>query len=322
MFDSNSLWVGIDVSKSYVDVCVLGGDQPRTERYEQQAEDLEQMAASLAGKAVVRVVLEASGGYERVVVAHLQAAGLPVAVVNPRQARHYAKAVGLLAKTDRLDAQMLARLGRDLKTRVTPVIDSERQQLIDLVQRQQQLVRLRASERNRLQRAAGPECIDSCRRVIEALSDEVDRINAEIQRRIASNESWKQRERLLRSAPGVGPKTAATLLAQFPELGGLDAKRIASLAGLAPFACDSGRFRGQRRIAGGRKLVRQMLYMAARTAVVRDLGWRCFYQSMLARGKRPQLALIAVARKLLVALNAMARDQSVWEPHFLSEISS
>lgn len=322
MSDSNSLWVGIDISKDYVDVCVLEGDQPRTQRYEQQAEALEPMAASLAGKAVARVVLEASGGYERVVVAHLQAAGLPVAVVNPRQARHYAKAAGLLAKTDRLDAQMLAMLGRDLKTRLTPAIDCERQQLIDLVQRQQQLVRLRAMERNRLQRAVGQQCIDSCRRIIEALCDEVDLINAAIQAGIDSNESWKQRERLLRSAPGVGPKTAATLLAQLPELGVLDAKRIASLAGLAPFACDSGRFRGQRRIAGGRKLVRQMLYMAARTAVFRDLGWRCFYQDLLARGKRPQLALIAVARKLLVALNAMARDHSVWEPRLLPDVSS
>lgn len=322
MSDSNALWVGVDISKDWVDVCLLQGAEQQTQRVHRELQPLAKLAAVLKARQAQAVALEATGGYEQQVVEQFQAAGLAVAVVNPKRARDFAKAAGLLAKTDRVDAYALALLARQLEPRVTPPVDPLRQQLRQLVQRRQQLVRMRASERNRLRRSDDRTLVDSCARLIDALSLEIEWMEAGLRALVAQSETWLQWQTLLRSVPGVGAMTCWTLLAQLPELGSLDAKQIASLAGLAPFARDSGQFRGQRRIAGGRKLVRQMLYMAARTSVCRDVGWQRFYQRLLARGKRPQLALIVVARKLLVALNAMVRDQRPWQSRLLLETSS
>lgn len=317
MSDSNALWVGVDISKDWLDVCLLQGAEQRTQRVRREPQPLAKLAAELKARQAQSVALEATGGYEQLVVEQIQAAGLAVAVVNPKRARDFAKAAGLLAKSDRVDAYALALLARQLQPRVSPPLDPLRQQLRQLVQRRQQLVRMRASERNRLRRSADRSLIASCIRLMDALSLEIELIEGDLRALVEQSEPWRRLQTLLRSVPGVGATTCWTLLAQLPELGTLDAKQIASLAGLAPLARDSGQFRGQRRIAGGRKLVRQMLYMAARTSVYRDVGWQSFYQRLLARGKRPQLALIVVARKLLVALNAMVRDQRPWETRLL-----
>lgn len=320
MSDSNLIWVGVDVSKDFIDVCRLQGDRQKAKRVRREAKPLARLAASLKATPVQRVVLEASGGYEQLVVEQFQAAGLEVSLVNPKRVRDFAKAAGLLAKTDRVDAYALALFGRTLEPRLTPPLDQLRKRLRGLLDRQQQLVRARASERNRLRRG-DDSYAGSCGRMIDSLCEEIELIEVEIRSLIDASQDWTLRQMLLRSAPGVGAKVSWTLLAQLPELGSLDAKQIASLAGLAPFARDSGEYRGQRRIAGGRKLVRQMLYMAARTAVCRDLRWQSFYQGLLARGKRPQVALIAVARKLLVVLNAMVRDQRPWETRLFPDLS-
>jgi transposase len=312
MFDSNSVWVGVDVASRWIDVCLLEGEQQHSERIARQDKPLARWAAALKAKQVQQVVLEATGGYEQLVVEKLQAEGLAVSVVNPRRVRDFAKAAGLLAKTDQADAYALALFARRMQPRLTPSADPARLHLRLLVQRRQQLVRMRASERTRLRRNENPLYAASCGRIIELLADEIGSIEQQMSALVDNSPQLTLLQTWLRSVPGVGPNTSWTLLAQLPELGTLDAKRIASLAGLAPFARDSGQSRGQRRIAGGRKLVRQMLYMAARTAVRRDLRCESFYRSLLDRGKRPQVALIAVARKLLVTLNAIVRDQRPW----------
>ena len=310
--DSNSIRVGLDISNNWVDVCLLEGEGRQQWRVERDAESLAELTKQLLAKGVTQVVLEASGGLERLVVEVLHAAGIGCAVINPRRVRDFAKATGLLAKTDRLDAYVLALYGRQIEPPVRPPAEPQRRLLLDLLLRLQQLVKMRAGERNRLRRAQQKACEASCVRVIEWLSEEIELLESQIASLVQQCEAWQDREKLLRSAPGVGTKTVWSLLAQLPELGLLDNKPIASLAGLAPFARDSGQYRGQRRISGGRRLVRQMLYMAARTAIRCDLGWRSFYNRLLARGKPPKVALIAVARKLLVALNAMLRDQQPW----------
>lgn len=320
--DSNSMFVGLDISKSWVDVCVLRGEKRQLWQVERDAEALGELAVQLVEQGVETVVMEATGGLERLVVEVLEAAGIGSAVINPKRVRDFAKATGLLAKTDRLDAYVLALYARQIAPPVRPAAEPQRRLLSDLLLRRQQLVRLRAAERKRLGQAQQPACEQSCVRIIDALSEEIALIESLIASQVQQSEAWQRREKLLRSAPGVGPKTVWSLLAQLPELGSLDGKQIASLAGLAPFARDSGIYRGQRRITGGRKLVRQMLYMAARTAVRCDLGWRSSYDRLLARGKRPQVALIATARKLLVCLNAMARDHQPWHSHLSTEISS
>lgn len=321
MSDFISIWAGADIGKDFVDVCRCEGEQAQHQRIRRQSKALQKLAAWLQAQQVEGVVLEASGGYEQLVVEQLQAAGLAVAVVNPKRVRDFAKAAGLLAKTDRVDAYALALFGRRMRPRRTAPLGASHKQLRGLLRRQQQLVQLRAGERTRLGHDNNL-CADSCVRLIEALSQEIERIEAEIRSLIDRSEPFQLRQSVLLSAPGVGKTTSWTLLAQLPELGALDAKQIASLAGLAPFAHDSGRHRGQRRIRGGRKLVRQMLYMAARTAVRTDLGWRSFYEGLLARGKLKRVALTAVARRLLVVLNAMARDLRPWESSALSESSS
>lgn len=316
------MFVGLDISKSWVDVCVLEGEKRQQWRVARDAEALGELAAQLAAQGPARVVMEATGGLERLVVEVLHAAGVASAVINPKRVRDFAKATGLLAKTDRLDAYVLALFGRQIEPRMRPPAEPQRRLLLDLQLRRQQLVRLRSIERNRLKRAEQQACEDSCVRIIDLLGEEIELIESQIASQVQQSEVWQVLEKLLRSAPGVGAKTVWSLLAQLPELGSLDGKQIASLAGLAPFARDSGIYRGQRRITGGRRLVRQMLYMAARTAIRCDLGWRSFYDRLLARGKRPQVALIAVARKLLVTLNAMVRDHQPWESRLSTEISS
>jgi transposase len=322
MSDSTSVFVGVDVSKDWIDLCWLEGDRQKSQRISRQNVPLQRMAKKLKEQQVRQVVLEASGGYEQAVIEKLQSAGVPVSLVNPKRVRDFAKAAGLLAKTDRVDAYALALFARQMRPRLSPPVDPARRQLRQLVRRRQQLVRMRASERVRLRRQSA-DALDSAsyQRLIEFLSEQIESIEAMTRELVDSSTAWTALQRLLQSVPGVGSQTAWTLLAQLPELGSLDAKSIASLAGLAPFARDSGQHRGRRQIAGGRKLVRQMLYMAARTAACRDSHRRTFYQDLRDRSKPAQVALIAVARKLLVVLNAIVRDQRPWDPAFPTAVS-
>jgi transposase len=307
-------WVGIDVSKEWLDVVVLQ-EQVRAGQWRcgRSGDALAQLAAQLLAYRPQGVVLEASGGLEARVIAALAAAGLEVIRVNPKRARDFARAQGLLAKTDALDAYALALLGACLQPAARPWPEPERQRLQAWVARLQQLTEQRAAERTRLHQTEPPELRESLERVIDFLSQELTRLEREMSAWIEQSADWKAQEQLLRSAPGVGVKTARVLLAQLPELGRLNRRQIAALAGLAPYACDSGQWRGRRSIRGGRSAVRAALYLAAWTAIRTCPRLRAFYHGLVAHGKARQVAVIAVARKLLVALNEMNRSNQCWK---------
>ncbi len=265
---------------------------------------LERMRPSL-------VVLEASGGYERPVVAALAAARLPVAVVNPRQVRDFAKATGKLAKTDELDAQALAHFGEAVRPEVRPVPDEQAREFAALLARRRQVVGMLVAEGNRLE-TSSPRVRERLEAHIEFLKAELDELDADLDRVIRESSLWREKDELLRSVPGVGPKVSATLLADLPELGTLDNKKLAALVGVAPLNRDSGVLRGKRHVWGGRAAVRQMLYMAAVTAARCNPVFKEFYGRLTAAGKPKKVALTACMRKLLVVLNSMLRHRTRW----------
>jgi transposase len=312
--DSNAkCWAGIDVSKDWIDVVVLVEEEKVEQlRCERSAGALAGLAETLLPYRPQGVVLEATGGLEGAVIAALAGAGLPVMRMNPKRVRDFAGAHGLLAKTDALDANILALFGARMRPPLRAWPEAERQQLAAWVARQQQLTVERATERTRLKQASEPALRKSVERVIAFLGKEIARLDKQLAAWVAGSETWTEQEALLRTAPGVGPKTALRLLAQLPELGHVNRRQIAALVGLAPFACDSGKWRGRRSIRGGRAGVRAILYLATWTAVRADGTLRQFYLHLLAAGKPKQLALIAVARKLLLALNEMMRSNQPW----------
>ena len=257
------------------------------------------------------VVLEATGGFERCAVAALVTAGLPVVVVNPREVRDFAKSMGRLAKTDRLDAQVLADFAERVQPQLRPVVDSVTHELRALVTRRRQLVEMLTAERNRLV-LANKRIRPSLEAIIAALGRSLAEIDQELDQTIRSSPIWRAKDRLLQSTPGVGRVLSSTLLAQVPELGTLDRKAIAALVGVAPFNRDSGLFRGRRLVWGGRAPVRAVLYMSTLVAVRHNPVLKVFYARLRQAGKAPKLALTACMRKLLTMLNAMARDGLAW----------
>ena len=310
------MFVGIDVSKERLDVAVRGGVEKSFQVARSEAglgELVEQIAA--LGQPTELVVLEATGGLERDVVAALAAATLPVAVVNPRNVRDFARSLGKLAKTDSIDAGVLAHFAQAVKPAVQPLPDELSLQFEALLTRRQQLIQMLVSEKNRqgtllLQRSAKPgkRVLKSLSSHIEWLQKQIEALDEEIDDAIKNSPIWREKDDLLRSIKGVGPVTARILIAYLPELGRLNRKQVASLVGLAPFNHDSGRRHGKRAIWGGRAEVRSALYMAAVTAVRFNAELKAFYERLLTVGKPKKLALTAVMRKLLVKLNAMMRD--------------
>ena len=312
--DSTRIIVGIDVSKPYVDFFVLNSKANRSGRRPRRVRELIALAAELATLEPQLVVLEATGGLETAVWAALEAAGLTVAVVNPKRVRDFARSLGLLAKTDRLDARVLALFGERLRPAATRLPSRELRDLRELLRHLDALVGLRAQQRTRKWQLQGAAVLASAERVIASLSQEIALLEQQVEQALREQPAACQRATQLRTAPGIGPKTCWALLADLPELGQLSARQAAALAGLAPLARDSGQFRGRRRIAAGRPRVRKALYLAARAAVRCDPHLAAFRARLLAVGKPKQVALIAVARKLLVALNAMIRDDRSWIP--------
>jgi transposase len=312
--DSNAkCWVGIDVSQDWIDVVVLV-EENRVEQFrcERAPEALAGLAQKLLPYRPQGIVLEATGGLEGAVIAALASAGLAVMRMNPKRVRDFAGAQGMLAKTDALDAYVLALFGTRMRPPLRAWPEAERQQLAAWVAREQQLIVERATERTRLKQASEPALRKSVERVIAFLGKEIDRLEKQLTAWVAASETWKEQETLLRTAPGVGPKTALRLLAQLPELGTVNRRQIAALVGLAPFASDSGKWRGRRSIRGGRPGVRAILYLASWTAVRTAGMLQHFYRRLVAAGKPKQVALIAVARKLLLALNEMMRSRQPW----------
>ncbi len=312
----NAVMVGIDVASQHVDVVALEATLP-AERFSNDLEGHSALAEILARLPAALVVMEATGGYEAALACALQASGLRVVVINPRQSRDFARAMGRLAKTDRVDARVLAELAgtlfrrRDLQSFLRPPPDELQKQLAALVTRRRQLVAMLHSERQRL-RLALALVRPSLEAVIELLRKQLDDIDAQMIGHV--NSHYAAFDALLQSAGGIGPTAAASLIADLPELGRLNRRQIAALVGVAPYARDSGQQRGRRRIAGGRFELRRALYMATLTATRYNPAIRAFYERLLAAGKLKKIALIACMRKLLTILNAMARDRIAFDP--------
>lgn len=304
----STMFVGIDVSQRILDVAV-GVDGPSWQVSNDEA-GVTALVAALRRLAPAGIVLEATGGYETVAASTLVTAGLPVAVVNPRQVRDFGRALGQLAKTDRLDARLLARFAAMIRPRsYTPAPLPE---LTALVRRRQAVVAMRVSEQLRLAQATTAPIRESLTQHVPWLRAELGRLERAIAQGLRDAPVWRARVQLLRTAPGVGPVVAAVLAARLPELGTLTRQQVASLVGVAPLARDSGQWRGTRSIWGGRRDVRAALYMAAVTAIRRAGGLQTTYQRLRTAGKAPKLALIAVVRKLLTILNAMVKQDRLY----------
>jgi transposase len=313
----SSVVVGIDIAKARVDVAV-NTTPPLLERFANDAEGHAALIARLGPLAVELVVMEATGGYEAPLACALQAAGFVVAVVNPRQARDFAKAMGRLAKTDRIDADGLAELGRlllaraDLARYLKPLQSAEQQDLAAWVARRRQLVTMLGMERQRLQMARR-SVRPSIKALINAIEQQLDRVDHDMLQHVTSH--FAELDRLLRSTGGIGKVASATLIAELPELGRLTRRQIAALVGVAPLAWDSGQLRGRRRIQGGRFQLRRTLYMATLSAARHNPVIRAHYLHLVTTGKFKKVALVACMRKLLTILNAMAKTHTNFNPH-------
>jgi transposase len=308
------VYVGIDVAKSALDVAVDATGE--TWRTANTPEGISELAAQLRSRQPTLIVLEATGGFEATLAAQLAAAALPVAIVNPRQVRAFAKSLGQLAKTDRLDAQVLARFAAAVRPEPRALPDEAAQRLSALCARRCQLVEMLTAEQNRLSRAD-----EAVRAGIAAhirwLRQQLADVDRDVGTAVRETPIWRHKDDLLQSARGVGRVLSATLLAELPELGTLNRKQIAALVGVAPLNRDSGTFRGKRSTWGGRAQVRRPLYMAALVATRCNPTLRTFYGRLLATGKPKKLALTACMRKLLVILNAMIRDNRRWSSEML-----
>lgn len=312
----NSVVIGIDVAKAHVDVAAIGAVLTGT-RFANDSEGQTALAGVLAPLQPAVVLMEATGGYEAELACALQAAGLPVAIINPRQGREFARSMGQLAKTDRIDARVLAELAAvlarrdDLERYLRPLPDAQQQDLAALVARRRQLVTMLGAERQRLAHARAA-VRPSLEAIIRAIRHQLDLVEGEMAGHVARHHAGI--DQLLRSAGGIGPIASATLIADLPELGRLNRRQISALVGVAPFARDSGAMRGRRTVIGGRADVRRTLYMATLTATRYNPAIRDFYQRLVAAGKLPKVALVACMRKLLTILNAMVRTQQHFEP--------
>lgn len=305
-------YVGIDVAKAMLDVAI--GSDGEVVQVENSEGGIARLIEQLRERAPTLVVLEATGGYESLVAGALAGQGIAVAVVNPRQVRDFAKATGVLAKTDRIDARVLARFAEAVRPEPRPLPTEEAKELEEFLSRRRQIVDMLTMEKNRLSIAATERAKKSLTKHITWLEEALRRANDDIDTAVRNSPAWREREDLLRSVPGIGPVTARTMLAELPELGTLSRKKIAALVGVAPLNRDSGTIRGSRICWGGRASVRQVLYMAATSAVRCNPVIRGTYVALRARGKKHKVALVACMRKLLTILTAMVRDQRRWSP--------
>lgn len=311
-----SVVAGIDVAKAHVDVDVVGA-QFVSQRFDNEAEGHSAVAWALKASGVGLVVMEATGGYEASLACALQGAGLTVAVVNPKQPRKFAEAMGYLAKTDRIDARVLAEFGQTLARRpdltrfLRPMDDVDQHWLAALVTRRRQLVAMMTSERQRLQ-ITPKKLHPSLEAIIKAIKAQLDDVEGQMVRHV--EEHFNELDAILQSVTGIGPISSATLIAELPELGKLNRRQIASLVGVAPFAKESGMSKGRRRVQGGRFDIRRVLYMATLTAAFRNPVFKAYYKRLTVAGKLPKVALVACMRKLLTTLNAMVKAGSKWNP--------
>jgi transposase len=305
------VYVGIDVAKDRLDVHVRPSDEAFA--VTRDGKGLAELVERLQGLSPAMIVMEATGGFEVVVAAALGGAKLQLAVVNPRQIRDFARAMGRLAKTDALDAEVIALFAECVPIEPRALPDAEARQLSELVARRRQLIEMMTMERNRRRTLTNPRLLKSVDRLLATLQSELTNLDSDLDETIRGTPAWRETENLLISVPGVGDKLARTLIADLPELGHLSRRQIAALVGVAPLNRDSGTMRGRRTTWAGRAKVRANLYMAALVASRCNDVLRPFYQRLLQAGKAKKLALVAVMRKLLTILNAMVRDKTTWQ---------
>ncbi len=304
--------IGIDVSKDRLDVAVHPAGEAFVVARDQ--EGLEALRARIAPLAPAAVAVEATGGYETLVAATLAAAGLPVVVVNPAQVRAFAQALGRRAKTDPIDAAVIARFVAATRPEIRPLPDDRTRLLADLVARRRQIVAMIVAERQRQKRLTEKRLQRSIARLLAALQKELSTLETDINEAVRGSPAWRDREDLLASVPGVGKVVARTLIAELPELGSLDRRQIAALAGLAPWTRQSGRWRGRSFIGAGRATVRAALFMAALAAARWNKDLKAFRDRLVQAGKPRIVPIVATARKLLTILNAIVRDNKPWQP--------
>jgi transposase len=306
-----SVIVGIDVSKDRLDIALRPSGEAFT--VTRNAAGLEELVRRLKAVSPHLVALEATGGYETVVAASLAAAELPLVVVNPAQVRAFAKALGKRAKTDPIDAAVIAHFAEAVAPEPRPLPDEATQLLADLIARRRQIIAMIGAERQREKRATAKRLKKSIARLIKALEKELTSVDTDIDEAIRASPAWREKEDLLASVPGIGPVIARTLIAELPELGQLSRKQIAALAGLAPWTRQSGNWKGKSFIGGGRTTVRTALFQGAMVASRYNPVLKSFFHHLTTAGKPKMVALIAVARKLLTILNAILRDQKPWQ---------
>lgn len=307
---SNGLFWGVDVASDKLDLGCHGTAKVVT--VDNSAVGIDELVSTVRSTGAALVVVEATGGYETALVTRLAEAGLPVVLVNPRQLRAFAIAVGELAKTDAIDARVIARFAHDVRPEVRPVAGENQRLFADLAARRRQLIELRTAELNRRQQTQRSELIASIDAVLAILKVEIATVEKQLAALIASDDEWRQRDQILQSVSGVAAATSHALIADLPELGRLDHKQIAKLVGVAPLNRDSGKLRGRRAIFGGRSTVRSALYMAAFTAIRCNAQIRTFYARLRQAGKCYRVAITACMRKLLTVLNALVRDNVPW----------
>jgi transposase len=307
----DAIYVGIDVSKDRLDVHV----RPSGEAFAvtRDGKGLEELVERLRALAPTLIAVEATGGFETIVAAAVAGATLPLAVVNPAQVRHFARAIGKRAKTDPIDAAVIAHFAEAVKPEPRPIADAEARLLGELVARRRQIIEMLVAERQREKRVDAVRVRKSLARHIAALEKELPVIDGDIDTMVRGSPVWREKENLLVSFPGVGGILARTFLAEMPELGSLRRRQVASLVGVAPYTRQSGRWRGKSMIGGGRAAARSAVYLAALSAIRCNPMLKAFYQHLLAAGKPKMVALIAVARKILTILNAMLRDKKPWQ---------
>lgn len=305
------VYVGIDVSQHTLDIAIASTGEHW--QVPNDVEGISALARRFTELAPSLIVLESTGGLEIPLVGELAGNALPVVVVNPRQVRDFAKATGKLAKTDAIDALVIARFGEAIRPEPRPIKDEQARELDAILARRRQLVDMLTAEKNRLNRASKHVRKDIIAH-IKWLEKRVNDTNGSLDKLIKQSDLWKEKDKIIQSVPGVGPVLSRTLLAFMPELGSLNRKQIAALAGVAPLNRDSGLFRGTRRVWGGRAALRSVLYMSTLAAVRCNPVLKTFYQRLLAAGKKPKVALTACMRKLLTILNVMIKNQTEWAP--------
>lgn len=307
----SKVYVGIDVSKATLDIAL----RPSGERWqvENTSEGITSLVEKLKFLVPESIVLEATGGYEMAVAVSMSVVNLPVAIINPRHARDFAKSLGRLAKTDKIDASVLAHFGEAIRPEPRAMPDEQTMLLQAALLRRRQLTEMISSEKNRLLQIH-KDYQPSIKKHITWMEEDRDEIDKELSNQLKNSVVWREKEKLLRSVPGVGPVTTTTLLAELPELGQIDRKKIASLVGVAPFNCDSGQKRGKRAIWGGRANVRTTLYMATLSATRFNAVIREMYTRLKTAGKPSKVAMVACMRKLLTILNAIVRTGKSWQP--------